>query len=216
MIILDLFAGLGGELRRSEIEARGHTYITVDNNPIFKCTITDDVLKLKAQNIGYVDFVWASFPCEAFSVASISHHWYIEQGVRIPKSEHAKYSIDLVIRTLNLIEDLKKINPNLLWLGENPRGMLRKMPFMESIPRTTVTYCQYGETRMKPTDLWGFIPEWNPKQPCKNGDSCHEKAPRGSKSGTQSVRNAAIKSIVPIQLWMEILEALEKTAALLA
>lgn len=213
MIILDLFAGLGGELRRSEIEARGHTYITVDNNPIFKCTITEDVLKLKAQNIGYVDFVWASFPCEAFSVASISHHWYIEQGVRIPKSEHAKYSIDLVIRTLNLIEDLKKINPNLLWLGENPRGMLRKMPFMESIPRTTVTYCQYGETRMKPTDLWGFIPEWNPKQPCKNGDSCHEKAPRGSKSGTQSVRNAAIKSIVPIQLWMEILEALEKTAA---
>lgn len=213
MIILDLFAGLGGELRRSEIEARGHTYITVDNNPIFKCTITEDVLKLKAQNIGYVDFVWASFPCEAFSVASISHHWYIEQGVRIPKSEHAKYSIDLVIRTLNLIEDLKKINPNLLWLGENPRGMLRKMPFMESIPRTTVTYCQYGETRMKPTDLWGFIPEWNPKQPCKNGDSCHEKAPRGSKSGTQSVRNAAIKSIVPIRLWMEILEALEKTAA---
>ena len=34
---------------------------------------------------------------------------------------------------------------------ENPRGMLRKKSVIESIPiRKTVTYCSYGDTRMKP------------------------------------------------------------------
>lgn len=28
------------------------------------------------------------------------------------------------------------------------------MEWMRSLPRYTVTYCQYGDNRMKPTDIW--------------------------------------------------------------
>ena len=37
----------------------------------------------------------------------------------------------------------------------------------------TVTYCQYGDTRMKPTDLWcsdSLFQQWTPRPMCKNGD----------------------------------------------
>ena len=40
------------------------------------------------------------------------------------------------------------------WIIENPRGKLRKLEIVKDLPRTTVTYCQYGDIRMKPTDLW--------------------------------------------------------------
>jgi hypothetical protein len=70
---------------------------------------------------------------------------------------------------------------------ENPRGMLRKLEVVKDLPRYTVTYCQYGDTRMKPTDLWGVVPKWSPRPTCKNGDTCHVSAPRGSRTGTQGL-----------------------------
>ena len=205
MRILDLFAGAGGELRRQEIEARGHEYVTLDIDPRFNCTITGDIFNYTAKDLEYFDFIGASFPCEAFSVASMGHHWGGGKGVYIPKTEHAKRSIELVQYTLGLIREM---NPY-AWLGENPRGVLRKMLFMRGIPRVTVTYCQYGDTKMKPTDLWGIVPNWTPRQMCKNGRGCHEAAPRGSKTGTQGISGAAERAIVPLELWVEILDAIE-------
>ena len=67
-----------------------------------------------------------------------------------------------------------------LWFIENPRGAMRKMSFMHGLPRYTVTYCQYGDRRMKPTDIWTNHPNPCFKPPCKNGDPCHEKAPRSA------------------------------------
>jgi len=64
---------------------------------------------------------------------------------------------------------------------------------------------------MKPTDIWHNNPNWIAKPMCKNGDSCHEPAPRGSKTGTQGKLNAAERSLVPAQLAFEILEAVKPT-----
>ena len=61
---------------------------------------------------------------------------------------------------------------------------MRKMECMQDLPRYTVTYCQYGDTRMKPTDIWTNHPNPKFKPPCKNGDKCHVAAPRGSRTGT--------------------------------
>jgi hypothetical protein len=209
MLIVDWFAGKGGEMRRAEIEKRGHTYITFDYDPKFGCSMTADIFDVKASDFGFVDFLWASVPCEAFSVAAIGHHWGGGKNAYIPKTGHARYSKRLVVRTLRLIRDLKKINPNLAYIIENPRGVLRKMPFMQSLPRTTVTYCQYGDNRMKPTDLWGVVPNWQPRPMCKNGASCHVASPRGSRTGTQGMKNAADRAVVPLNLWIEILSSLE-------
>ena len=67
---------------------------------------------------------------------------------------------------------------------ENPRGKLRKL---DLIPYKihTVAYCKYGDTRMKPTDIWTNINGFIPKM-CNNGNSDHISAPRGSYTGTQN------------------------------
>jgi len=206
MRILDLFAGLGGEQRRSVIENMGHEYTTMDFNPEFNCDITADILNIDLdtfRELGKIDFLWASPPCEGFSVASLGHHWN-RDGT--PKTERAIRGMRMVMKTIDIIEEL---NPA-AWIIENPRGKLRKMYFMRWFNRWTITYCQYGDNRMKPTDLWGVVPGWNPRPMCKNGDTCHIAAPRGSKTGTQGIRTYSDRSIVPLELWIEILTQLAK------
>jgi hypothetical protein len=153
------------------------------------------------------DIIWASPPCTAFSVASMGHHWGGGLRAYEPKTEAAKISQKLVAHTLQLIKELAPLRG---WLMENPRGMLRKLPVVEGFERRTVTYCTYGDTRMKPTDLWGEVKGWTPRTPCKNGQGCHEAAPRGSKTGTQGLKGAKDRSRVPYDLGHEILEALNK------
>jgi len=199
LFILDLYAGKGGELRRKQIEGMGHKYTTLDIDPSFGCDITADIMTI--DDLGLYDFVWASVPCETWSVASIGHHWNKDNT---PKTKEAEYMVGLVIHTLKLLNETAKIG----WVIENPRGKLRKMPFMQDFHRQTVTYCQYGENRMKPTDIWTCGLNWTARPICKNGGPCHVSAPRGSRTGTQGMGSYADKSVVPLELWREILESI--------
>lgn len=195
-------------MRRSRIEARGHEYVTLDLEKRFGCTITADILTQTPDSLGSFDFIWDSPPCEAFSVASIGHHWGSGARQYQPKTTHAVLSQKIVEHTVKL---LQAINPPRGWMMENPRGVLRKLPCVAGLPRVTVSYCQYGDTRMKPTDLWGQVTNWLPRPMCKNGDPCHEAAPRGAKTGTQGIKGAAERAVVPWTLWHELLTAAERS-----
>lgn len=197
MLIFDFFAGTGSSTQA--FEDAGHTVIKVELDEYFDAherdimTLSSDYLLAK---YGQPDFIWASPPCTAFSIAAVGHHWNKD---RTPKTEAASFNQLLVAKTLQLINELK---PK-AWLMENPRGMLRKLPVVEGLNRRTITYCQYGDTRMKPTDLWGNL-DWSPRAMCKNGDPCHEAAPRGSRTGTQGLKGAKDRSRVPYELSEEI------------
>jgi len=207
LIIFDLFSGTGSatqafkEAQQKVYTFELDTYFAADENvDVFDLTV--DYLR---EVYGQPDFVWASPPCTAFSVASMGHHWQSGGLNPVPKTQAAIESQELVAHTRKLLEGL---NPQFGFLLENPRGMLRKLPVVAGLQRQTVTYCQYGDTRMKPTDLWGAVPNWTPRPMCKNGAPCHEAAPRGSKTGTQGLKGSKERSRVPYALGVELLQAM--------
>ncbi|MGG5762633.1 DNA cytosine methyltransferase [Bacillus proteolyticus] len=203
--LLELFSGT--QSISKAFRAQGHEVYTIDFNPVFNnsdwCV---DILKVTSEEIlkrfGKPDVIWASPPCTKFSIASCSHHWLKEGDEYIPRHAEAEEAATIVKHTIKLIEEL---SPK-YWFMENPRGMLRKMPFMAELPRYTVTYCQYGDTRMKPTDIWTNHPEHNFLPMCRNGAPCHESAPRGSRTGTQGLKNAIERSKIPDKLCKHICE----------
>ena len=209
MKILDLFAGLGGEQRRENVEQMGHEYITSDLLPRFGCTVTGDILSdetvKKIEELGPFDMVWASPPCEAFSVASIGKNW--DKDTKQPKTESARLGIEILKQTIFLINHLQ---PKRFYI-ENPRGMMRVHPVMAGFHRATVSYCQYSLSIMKPTDIFTNDLKWSATaRCCKNGDPCHERAPRGARTGTQGIKGSAERAVVPWQLWYEILKSQEE------
>ena len=202
MKVLELFAGsrsigkvadrLAFDVYSSDIEQFGGIdYVT-------------DILEFDVTKIPFKpDIIWASCPCTAFSVAAIGKNWTKVGDDYIPKNPRAEFGLKLVQKTLAIIEHF---NPTYFFI-ENPRGMLRKMPIMADLPRQGVTYCQYGDTRMKPTDIWTNSTKWIPRPMCKNGDPCHVSAPRGSKTGTQGLKGSYERSKIPEDLCYEILKS---------
>lgn len=202
MKVIELFAGSRSIGKAAE--ALGLDVWSTDLHPFDGVDLAEDILKLSADDIphaGEDTILWASPPCTGFSVASIGRHWTGGHRAYIPNSDTARLGMELVQHTLKLIED---INPR-YWFIENPRGVLRKLPIMEGLTRHTVTYCQYGDERMKPTDIWTNCEGWIPRPACKNGSPCHVAAPRGSSTGTQGRKGNYERSKIPHDLCMEVL-----------
>ncbi|MBW9154876.1 DNA cytosine methyltransferase [Clostridium tagluense] len=209
MKVLELFAGtrsIGKAFKK-----KGHEVFSIEWDMEHEnIDWYTDIGNITAQDIldrfGEVDVIWASPDCTSYSVAGISHHRRKdEDGNLSPISEYAKVCDVINQHVVNLI---KELNPKLYFI-ENPRGGLRKMNFMQDFPRYTVSYCQYGDTRMKPTDIWSNHPNPNFKPMCHNGAPCHVAAPRGSRTGTQGLKNAKERSIIPTELCEHIVEICE-------
>ena len=201
MKILELFAGTRSIGKA--FEAAGHEVFSVEWDKDFEnINLYEDISKLTAETVlerfGKPDVIWASPDCTTYSIAAISTHRRKvdkEDGTYNlePVTDYAKFCDKTNKHVINLIREL---NPTYYFI-ENPRGGMRKMDFMRELPRYTVTYCQYGDTRMKPTDLWTNHPEPNFRPMCKNGEPCHVAAPRGSRTGTQGLKGSKLRSVIP-------------------
>lgn len=210
MKVLELFAGTRSISKA--FEARGHETFSIEWSENFEnislradvSTVTADMI---LERFGRPDVIWASPDCTTFSIAAISHHRRKnpETGNLDPVSDYAKFCDEVDQHVLDLIRALK---PR-FWFIENPRGGMRKMVWMKGILRYTVTYCQYGDKRMKPTDIWTNHPAPRFRPPCKNGDSCHERAPRGSRTGTQGLKGSKERSVIPAALCEHIVDICE-------
>lgn len=177
MRLLELFCGT--KSIGKEFEKLGWEVVSLDFDPQFNATITTDILTVPDDYFSGFDVVWASPPCNAFSVAVIGRNWNHDHT---PKNDTARKGLAILEKTIAII---KHVDPKMFWI-ENPRGKMRKMPIMEQysvqnrkgewIPPATVTYCQYEmekpveQRRMKPTDLWHNT-HWKPRPMCGNGDT---------------------------------------------
>jgi len=153
------------------------------------------------------DATFVQPPCKTFSVAAFGHHWTGGKCAYIPRTEEAKEALSEMQSLLTLLTNGKITK---FFFVENPMGLLRKMSFMQPYKRYEITYCQYGDNRMKPTDIWSNFLWWNPRKKCKNGDLCHEAAPRGSRTGTQKRKTHSEKKAVPYALSLELCKILEE------
>lgn len=197
MKVLELFAGTRSIGRA--FAGGGHDVYSIEWDDSFPdISWYMDISKITSADIlerfGKPDVIWASPDCTTYSIAGISHHRVQEpNGNLAPISEYAKFCDTLNRHVLKLISELQPT----FWFIENPRGGMRKMDFMKGLPRYTITYCQYGDMRMKPTDIFTNHPAPRFKPPCHNGDPCHVAAPRGARTGTQGLKNHVERSRIP-------------------
>jgi len=206
MKVLEWFCGTKSFVKVAQ--ERGHETFTIDIDGRFRPDMVADLSKLQVTDLPkewrHPDVIWASPPCQCFSVASIGTHWTGGKEAYIPKTDSARFSIGLVGHVLDLIEEMR---PKVA-IVENPRGVLRKLGLFQDAPRTA-WYCQYGDERAKPTDLWTNLDGWRPKT-CHNGCKDHAEARRGAKTGTQGRNGKVERAIVPRLLCEEILIECEK------
>jgi len=210
MKVLELFAGTRSISKA--FEKHGHETYSVEWNKDFEnITLYADINELTKEKVieicnGKPNVIWASPDYTTYSMAAISHHRYKNEYDDLePISDYAKFCDKT---NMHVIELIKELNPTFYFI-ENPRGALRKMEFMQDLPRYTVTYCQYGDIRQKPTDIWTNHPNPQFKPMCKKGASCHISAPRGSKTGTQGLKDSKERSIIPPLLCEHIVKICE-------
>ena len=223
MKVLELFAGSRSFSKVAE--EMGMETHTTDFKDFEGIDQVCDIFDFDYDKVGFIpDIIWASPPCRTFSIASCSTHWtkdksyinefnqYYKDKEFIPKTEDAEWGLRIIRKMKEIISNYTELNTDLYFIIENPRGLLRKMNEMKiyNLTLNTVWYCQYyskscGVKRAKPTDIWTNAHWWEPKPPCKNGMPCHEAAPRGSRTGTQGIKEAYKRAMIPADLFAEIL-----------
>jgi len=156
---VDLFSGTESATKFFDQSPEWQVH-TVDIQEQFDPDTCADIRDLTPDDLpDNVDFIWASPPCTNFSIAKCWDHWENTGNDRmvLPDDRATVESVELVYHALYLIN---KLDPE-YWIMENPRGYMRKiMPSRDdSGAQGVITYCQYDYPLMKPTNLWGDIPE---------------------------------------------------------
>lgn len=216
--MLDLCSGMGGFSRA--FRERGHTVLTLDYNPKFFADFIVDLIEWDCLEAGDIDVVVASPDCRLMSLAGKTRgNWEkMPDGHIRPITDEAKQSVELVRAVLQTIRNLR---PQLYFI-ENPTAIMRKLVEMDGYSLHTITQCRYGRKVMKKTDIWTNSQLWISRPRCRNGGwgivwyggvewvldevgrPCHERAVRGSRTGTQGLKGHDERAVLPFALSLEL------------
>ena len=153
--LLELFKGTGSV---GKVAKKDFNVISLDLDPISTPDIETDILKWDYKKF-YEDtkflpnFIWASPPCNTFSKLAYPLKERNTETAE-PLSERAKLGSQILHKTLEIIDYFKKLNPNLLFVIENPIGMMRKDKKIKKLMLNTTYYCLYEDKRQKHTDFF--------------------------------------------------------------
>ena len=117
-----------------------------------------------------IDLIWASPPCNTYSPLAYPLK---ERNPKTstPYSKRAKNGTEILYRTLDIIDYYKKLNPDLLYVIENPKGMMRNDKKIKKLQIDTTCYCLYGDIKRKLTDFFNNVPgnlKLEEPKPCPN------------------------------------------------
>ena len=190
--MIELFSGSG--IMAETFKKAGYKVFTIDFNKELKADLNINILdfdiNMLPDDFKSPDVIWASPPCQTFSIAAIQYYW--DPGKK-PKNYKTYIGLAIVKKTVEIIQELK---PK-YWFIENPVGMLRFQPFMLKHIRKTINFCQYGSDYMKPTDIWTNRGDWITKKRCIKNDNCHISSPRGSGLGLSALKSAYDRGKLP-------------------
>ena len=142
MEVIDLFSGLGG-FSEGFLD-RGHKVTRYDYNEDFRDvpgTIIKDIFDLTADDLQHADVILASPDCTYFTYANAQ-----------PDKDKLKFALKLAKHTLNIIQEA---NPR-YYIIENPPGRIKKVL---GLPTIITAWGFWGTPYLKPTWLWGKIPD---------------------------------------------------------
>lgn len=200
--MFELFKGTGSVGKVAD--KMGYEVVSLDFDPAYTPDIETDILKWKykdwyKEHHFIPDVIWASPPCNTFSPLAYPLK---ERDTKTaePKSDRAKEGTKILHKTLEIIKFFKSLNPNLKYIVENPRGMMRNDKKILKIPhRATATYCSYGDKKFKPTDFWS-----NYEIELKDlGEDCKKWVP------VQEIRKIEDRYSIPSRLIKSILEQIK-------
>ncbi len=144
-VISSALAGLG--FHTMSLDCRKRSGVCI---PDFHMNIMD--IKDPVKLFGKVDVIWASPPCQCWSNAPGTYHFF--EGK--PQTESTKYLIKVLEKTLAIIEEMSPA----IYFIENPRGKLRYYKKMtDFLVRTAgmiklAMYSDYGFQSQKPTNIF--------------------------------------------------------------
>ena len=157
--LLEIFKGTGSV---GKVAKKNFDIVSLDLDPYYTPTIETDILewdykKWYEENKFTPDFIWASPPCNTYSPLAYPLKER-NPATAEPIKERAKIGTKILYRTLDIIEFFKTKNPNLLYVLENPRGMMRKDKRIKKLILNNTLYCLYGDKRRKSTDFFSNFP----------------------------------------------------------
>jgi len=188
LICIDLFSGLGG-WSQAFLE-RGWKVITIDIERDFNPLLCCDIMDFNPSILPHrPTVILASPPCQKFSTNSITLNW----RKRVPKDFGVVIAIGLVAKALDII--FKK-SPK-YWVIENPRGMLRNVL---GKPKVTTYFRSWGADNLKPTDIWGILPDIHWPVPESGWEA----------DGTRKIDDSSLAAKIPYNLSKAICEGIER------